>query len=486
MGAYANPQEIEGQFDATQNQRNIQHMFDTITSSAEKNSSRLSEIYAARAKKNAEIIKEANQKQLAGDTKINSELAGNDTGIDFSYLKKAPAENARLNAMGVRSEEDNKTLAETAAVPDSVHDNLAIVHVIQTSTSKAFSFDEGSPGAIDMYASDPGLLELGQAFRQKDGKKINLDWGKKSNDKVDFSTTIASLKNENGSTPYDLKKIRLAFEGNSDYGITFIPNPVDNITKIQNQAKAENDGSGIFIMKDNEFTGKVSDSYLDFNKIDDNPKKVSKTSNGGVNRIDKVAINKSAIAPLILDKAQAVVKGNMEKPNSIPSLYNYFTLEQIEKQKKGKYKTVKGDRDLLQEEVYHDIGTVPNGDKPSRMDYTNASIFTEEVKQKLAWNQRASVLNALPDYQETGVAYYVGPRALKLEDKKEITAKSDPEAFKILTTKISDPKSFKEGDSQIVTFDIGKESSYKVKLSKTKSGFKFRVIGNNTGENNQQ
>jgi hypothetical protein len=485
MGAYANPQEIEGQFDATQNQRNYQHMFDTITSSAQKNSERLAEIQTTASKKNEAMIAKRLQEKGATLSTIAREEATNTTGFNFDYLNKGVELNAYLSAQPVLTPEQRRQLENTSAIPHVIHDQLAITVPFQQQIDKTLAIPEGSPGAIDRDITDPKVLAAGIALGKKDGKAAYFGSYKDGKGEEDYLNTTIYLNPteelpEGGAV--SLKALKIAWEGKGDIGVTYVPNPDTWVTKIQNQNAVKPDGSGIFVMKDDTWTNEINKAYLNTSNIIGH-KPLGTSAKGGDIRMDMVEVNKGEIEKIIKLNAQTVVAGNKEMINQLPSWYNNFTMKALKKQEESNGKSFNGNRDLKDYEQYQKIGD-------GKLQWGDATILNNtEVFNKLAHNQTADVLNSIQDSQPYGNKYVVEPIALKLEALESVTAKNNPKAYEALVKNLNAngvKKDLKIGEiSDVIPFKIAEEPSYKVRLTKTKDGYKFRVVGNGDEEINK-
>lgn len=508
MGAYANPQEIEGQFDFTQEQKSYQRLFDTVTASAAKNSERLTELYEARAKKNAALVAEQreeqnkmNQLKMQGDIK-------NKTGLNMKCWERAIARHNELIALPNRTYEQTQELNEIKASTGVYAAGFGITANITEEAEKSMTYEEGKSGAIDYYGTPPKLLYATYALINRDESKVNFEFGtNKAANRTSWITPVIEIngydKNveekfrgqfgsivkdpENDGNSWDLQSLHQNFTKGRPYGIVKIPDISKNIKKIQDQNAVQPGGGGIFKMNDKGvWTGEVDDQFLNTNVR--STKVITGDGSKGVTRVETALVNKKAIFDNknFNDVTNSTVGGFMQNPNDVASAYNHFTRKSIQAQKEAGWKIKKkgeNEERLLEDyEKYQDLGEGEGG----FLGYNKSDL--ELYKDRLAHNQKADVINSIEDYQPIGKPYYVGPTALALENREGGILPTGPTegVWKKINSKVK--KDLKAGETDEIDFSVPDDKSYyRIKVTKTKNGgFQFKVTNRYENEPNQK
>ena len=254
MGAYSNPQEVEGNFDLTQSSRNLQSMFNTIASSAATASTNINKIKLDRM---AQINKTNEERKLKND-KIDQNVAETESKLNQSVFAASNPSSA-----GFDSSMDYKGMYMPL-----IAENSELNRTLAKGTSKDPVADRQR---ADLIFSTISTLENGAADTKSLIDKLNDAKGKSGAGGIDKYGTVpaanAMLNVLNNSLPGTKKGILIpGADGKPDinnpgYEITWTKDgePMKDSISVKNLRKALDLGSdgGIVIRPD------VAPSFLE-------------------------------------------------------------------------------------------------------------------------------------------------------------------------------------------------------------------------------
>jgi len=278
MGAYSNPQEIEGQFDQTQYSRNLQGAMENITNAF---GGAVTSIAAAKVARINEVRKqnaERKEKNDAVELKVAEEQSAlnraiygakdekQDTGMDYATmylplvekygkLRKNILSGSSADPYAERKEADD-IYATVAKLKEGAADTYTLVEKLKDTYGKA------GGGAIDAYCSDPNAVTMTNilANRLKGNKKSVLIGGDIHNPGFEFTWTGADGKEV--TDRMSLTNLRKALDDGSEAGIIVRP----DMTKNWQAVKDAN--PNIFLKdKNGKDLNIVSKDYLDNTKV---------------------------------------------------------------------------------------------------------------------------------------------------------------------------------------------------------------------------
>jgi len=409
MGAYANPQEIEGQVDLTQNSRNLQHMFDTITSGAQKASERLATLHDENVKRNIALNKEVTDQENKFQALVAIGAAKNDTGLNYDFMQDASkdfVELAKKQASGNATPEDKRTSAFIMASP-TAFSNLASNTSSMIKTYKdALALPDGAEGAVDLKGTNPVVAHVLVGLNSKNNKMVKLGFNT-NNDKKDYSQNGIYATGLKGAEGENLKDeffsgpvLEEALNGSGLNGMVYVQGFTSDIDKIQKTFPVQENGEGIFVMKGDTWTGNVGEEYL----LDEPGEPIIEkgTEGKGHWRTDTRKVNKKAIYDKTKLQTDAVAVGNMGVNNRVASQYNNFVLKGFDGMSKAGFKTKNG-RPL---EDYEKYTKIPGYDGDFAYNI-NVDKNNPELTKAIQQNQSAALLSAIKEEQPVGKRYFV-------------------------------------------------------------------------------
>jgi hypothetical protein len=321
MGAYSNPQEIEGQFDQTQYSRNLQGAMANITNAFASATSNIAAAKVAKInaikKENAETkeknegieLKVAEEQSALSRAIYGAKSDKEDSGMDYAtmylplidkygVLRKSVLSGTSKDPIADRKEADD-IYATVAKLKEGAADTYALVEKLKDAYGKV------GAGGIDLINTNPDALRAMNilAGRLPGKKKSVLINGDIHNPGFEFTY---KKKNEAGveedfTEPMSLSDLRKALDNGSTAGIVVRPDLAPNWKAVKDA------NPNIFVKgKDGEYSNLVNKDYLNQDKVRKETTKelVSGKYEANIAEVDKARLFKDQNLRAILD-AQA-------------------------------------------------------------------------------------------------------------------------------------------------------------------------------------
>jgi hypothetical protein len=454
MGAYANPQEIEGQFDLTQNQRSLQRMFDTVTVSAMNVSERIAKEQQINAERVQSILNETQEKKAKLQVLVESAAGKAKTGLNYDCYKEGIEEWNKLgnkSAFGAASPEDKRKRAQILASVDNFSSMAANTNDMVEQYDKALALI--GDGGYDVKGSNPTMIRLLEALKAKDGDVAQFSFRKDENGNTDYANEgfkVFAYKDKNGieypETFVSGQELEKALNGNAPNGMVYKKSYAGDNKKIYDTFKIGENGMGIFEYDNDEPTGRVSENYLT-----DQPGALInlKPAQGGRWVQKTVKIDREKIALMVDSQVKAIAEASAIVPNEVATKYNNYVLPFMDEKTNtnfNKYKEL---------ESFAKFEFIPGYDKA--FPYNEGILTSDEEKFKvIRHNNKAAFMQTVKTEQAVGEPYFIA-------DPKPVKTKKSSTGSKNTKATFNDAKAWVYRQKKGVVDDIsfnGKSVTY--------------------------
>lgn len=484
MGAYSNPQEIEGQQDLAGNARALQGMFNTIVGSAQNASDNITKIRIAgserilqqnkeRAAKNEALLKNLDEKEQGIKILVEKGKMVSPKGMNYDCYNTALDKWRELQLKidkGEGSPGDKRESAQILASVDMFVKGAAntneIIEKIKVARNNI------GDGKIDTKGSDPYMLRAYIALEGRDGEKIQPGFAttkdNDGNELIDYSQPGYTIKNwtdEDGTEHPDqfisATRLEESLNGGSDGGIIFQKSFASDNAKIYNAFKADKEGNGIFEFKGEAYTNRVTSAFL--TKTYTRSTQVGGQGTGAVTRQPMVVVDKDKILTAVGATVKSVSTASASNLKEAASRYFNYILPAMseENPNKDQYKKL------------------PENAKFKKMpdSFNYNSVISVDDKDKLMEtinsNDEAAFVQSLPDSQPFGNPVTISDKDLLWEKDAN---KKVPKPLLDDWNKIQ-----KSGGGVIKTITLPDGKVRNVLIAKDKEGKMFlEIVGYNT------
>jgi len=491
MGAYANPQEIEGQQDPGAYSKPLQKMFDTITAGAMNASDNITKIKLAqserilqenkqRAARNEALLKELNE----GEQNINVLVAKGKAlapkGLDYDCYDGAADRWRSLQTKidtGQGTPSDKREVAKILASVDGFAKGAAntsgMIEKVKVSNNNI------GDGAYDPLGSDPNMLRALIGLEKKDGNVLQPGFQKMDDGNGNFiddysqpgytvfkwDETINGKTKTHAESFISATELEKSLNGGGGGGIIFKKSFESDNEKIRKTFQATENG-GIFEYKGGAYTNKVTPIYLG----DAYAKSVQlgTQGTGGVTRQPMRIINKQKILTDVNATVESVSTASASNPKEVASRYFNYVQPVIGEKNPNK-------------ETYNKL---PNFAKFEKMpdDFSYESTININDKEGLIKiinnNSKAAFAQSIPNSQAYG-------NPITISDK-DLLWEKDANSGKVPKELLKDWNKVKEakGDAyEIKTIKLGDGKIRNVLISKDQDGKVFlEIVGYNTNQ----
>lgn len=405
MGAYTNPQEIEGQFDLTQNQRSLQGLFNTVTAAAANASERIAREQQINAERVQSILNETQEKKAKLQVLVESAASKAKTGLNYDCYKEGIEEWNKLgnkSAFGAASPEDKRRRAQILASVDNFSGMAANTNDMVEQYDKASALI--GEGGYDVKGSNPTMIRLLEGLKAKDGDVAQFSFRKDENGNNDYANEgfkVFAYKDKNGveypETFVSGQELERALNGNTPNGMVYKKSYAGDNKKIYDTFKIGENGMGIFEYDKNEPTGKVADNYLT-----DQPGApiIVRKVQGGRWEQKTVKIDRAKIAAMIEEQAVAIADGSATVSNEVATKYNNYVapfMNETTNPNFNKYKEL---------EDFAKFVPIPGYDKA--FPYNEGILTSDEEKLKaIRHNNKAAFMQTVKTEQVVGEPYFI-------------------------------------------------------------------------------
>ena len=483
MGAYANPQEIEGQQDLGAYSKSLQKMFDTVTAGALNASDNITKIKLAqsekilqenkeRATKNNAILKELDEKQQGMQVLVEKGKMAAPKGLNYDCyngaLDRWRAVQTKID-LGDGTADDKREVAQILASVDGfvkgAADTNSIIEKIKVARNNI------GDGQIDKLGTDPDMLRAYVALENKNGEKIMPAFNTNADGTANYSEPGYNLfpdpdaDGKVGPAKFiSTQKLMESLDGGANGGVIFQKSFESDNEKVRSAYKASEDGGGIFEYKGAAFTNKVTSTYLSDSYTRSVPLGTQGTA--GVTRQPMKLINKEKILENVGTAIDGISVGAASNPKEVASRYFNYVLPAIDDKNPNK----------AQYEKLPDYAKFVEMPK----DFSYKSVINIDDKEGLIKiinkNSRAAFAQSIPDSQAYGNPITISDKELTWE--KDTNKKIPAEYLALLKdaeSKGSDHviKSMKLADGKVRNVLIAKEKDGKVFLE---------IVGYNTNQ----
>ena len=488
MGAYSNPQEIEGQQDLAGNARALQGMFNTIVGSAQNASDNITKIRIAgserilqqnkeRAAKNEAILKNLDEKEQNQRVLLAKGEMIAPKGMNYNCYNTALDKWRELQLKidkGEGSPQDKQEAAQILASVDGFVRGAAntneVIEKIKVARNNI------GDGQIDVKGSDPYMLRAYVALEERNGDKIQPGFATTKdtdgNESIDYSQpgyTIKKWTDKDGTEHPDqfisATKLEESLNGGGGGGILFQKSFQSDNDKIIKSFKATPEGGGIFqFNKDGAWNNKVTDAYLKPNSYGRSTQLGGQTA-GTVTRVMMQMVDQE----LILKDTGTVIESVSTASASTPKEANgrYFNYVQPamseDNPNKDKYKALPEYAQFQKMPEDFDYNTIIN------ITDTNSKALLNTINH----NGKAAFVQALPESQPVGNPITISDKDLLWEKQAN---KKVPKPL------LDDWNKIKEsGGGVIKTITLPDGKVRNVLIARNKAGVTFlEIVGYNT------
>ena len=351
MGAYSNPQEIEGQQDLGAYSRSLQKMFDTVTAGAMNASDNITKIKLAQserilqenkqnAAKNENILRELNSKEQDYRIMVEKGKGAAPVGMNYDCYNSALDRWRELQKSidyGTATNADKREAAQIIASVDGfvrgAANTAGVIEKIRVAKNNV------GDGQIDLKGSDPYMFRAYVALESKNGEQIQPDFqtitDTEGNSKTDYSQpgyTVRAWTEKNPNTGeviqhgdkfISAKELEASLNGGGDGGIVFQKSFEPDNSKIIKAFKADGEGNGIFEFKGDAWNNKVTQAYLKPNSYEKSTQIGGQTA-GTVTRQMMQTVNQELILRDTGTTIESVSTASASTPKEAASRYfNY-------------------------------------------------------------------------------------------------------------------------------------------------------------------
>ena len=465
MGAYSNPQEIEGQQDLAGHARALQGMFNTIVGSAQNASDNITKIRLSeaerimqenkqRAAKNDALLKELNEGEQNINVLVEKGKGLSKDGLNYDCYNGAADRWRALQLKIDRGEGSPKDKREVAQILASVQrfaggaaNTSGIIESVKVAKDKI------GDGSYDEKGSDPKMLRIYMALNDRNGKvlqpgfqKVDDGNGNLIDDYSQPGYTIFKWdeKNENGDVIsheeefMDAEKLEKSLNGGAQGGLVFKTTYEKDNNQIREANKAIEGGGGIFKTNKGIFTGEVTDAFL--TGVYTRSKQVGGQGTGGIVRQPMMLVDQPKVLSASLATINSVSSASAANPNEVASKYfNYVAPVMDEKNpNNAAYKKLKD---------YQQFQSMPTDfNYKSTIDIQDPKIMAIINK-----NNQAAFMQTVPESQAVGGTITLSDKdfAWEKEANKKIPknllaaydeAKAAGKNYAIVSAKLADGK----------------------------------------------
>lgn len=203
MGAYANPQEVEGQFDLGQEGRAYQNMFQSITKSFMNASEKIAERHKENEKRNKAIIDSSQEGGAKLQVLIQKGIAKAKTGMNYDCYQEGVKEWIEINnkvGFGTASPAEKRRAAEIVASIENFSNTASDAYGLIEKYNKSEKLvGEGAP---DLAGCNPDILRTIMGLKNTDGDVIQPSLYKDKDGKIDYTNqgyTLFAYKDKDGT-----------------------------------------------------------------------------------------------------------------------------------------------------------------------------------------------------------------------------------------------------------------------------------------------
>ena len=494
MGAYSNPQEVEGQQDLGGHARALQGMFDKVASGVENASQgiirrRLAENEKIllenkqRAVKNDALLKELNEGEQNINVLVEKGKAVSKDGLNYDCFNGAADRWRALQLKIDKGEGSPKDKREVAQILASVQrfaggaaNTSGVIENVKDAKDKI------GGGSYDEKGSDPKMLRIYMGLNDRNGKvlqpgfqKVNDGNGNLVDDYSQPGYTIFKWdeKNEKGDVIsheeefMDAERLEKSLNGGAQGGLVFKTTYEKDNNQIREANKAIEGGGGIFETNKGIFTGKVTPAFL--TDVYTRSQQVGGQGTGGIVRQPMVLVDQPKVLSTSLATINSVSSASAVNPNEVASKYfNYVAPVMDENHpNNAAYKKLKD---------YEQFQSMPDG-----FSYKSTiDIQDTETMGIINKNSQAAFMQTVPKSQAVGGTITISDKdyAWEKEANKKIPknleaayneAKAAGKNYAIVNAKLADGKFRK------VLIATEKDEKGEGKLF-------IEIVGNNTNQ----
>jgi hypothetical protein len=486
MGAYSNPQEIEGQQDLAGNARALQGMFNTIVASAQNSSENITKIRLAgaekvlqenkqRAAKNEALLRDLNEKEQAIQIRFEKGKMEAPKELDYTCYNTALDKWRELQTKidkGEGSPNDKRQAAQILASVDMFVKGAANTNDIIEKLKVARN--NIGDGKIDTKGSDPYMLRAYIALGDRNGDEIQPGFAvtkdPDGNEVIDYSQpgyTIKKWTDKDGTEHSEqfisATKLEQSLNGGSGGGIIFQRSFESNNAKIIEANKATKDGNGIFNYNNGVWNNTVTSAYLEDGVYDESIQ-IGPSGPGGVKRQMMQKVNQPLIIEQLRTSAESIAIASASNPEEVQSTYFNFVLPVLgdDNPNKDKYKALPEYAQFQKMPADFSYGTT-----------IDISDNNSPIVNTIKHNQVAAVAQVVPEYQPVGNAITISDKDLLWEQQAN---KNVPKAL------LADWNKVKEGGKGVIkTITLPDKKVRNILIAKNKEGKPFlQIVGYNT------
>ena len=405
MGAYANPQEVEGQFDLGQEGRAYQNMFQSITKSFMNASEKIAERHRENEKRNKAVLAQTEEDGAKLQVLLEKGIGKEKTGMNYDCYQEAIKEWKTINTKivgGVATSGEKRRSAQIMASIDNFSSTASDAYgLIENWKKSSRLIGEGSP---DLSGCDPDMVKALNALSAQDGSQIQPGFYKDKDGNYDYTNhgyILSPYKDGDGvEHPGKFisgKELKTALDNGGSSGMVYKKSYSGDNKKISDAFKIGDDGMGIFEYNKNEPTGKVSADYL----TDEPGQEITvRKTQGGVWKQKTLKIDKNKILNAVGTQLDAVADASATVTNEVATKYNNYVLPIVDKDKNPNFDKYN------QLEDFAKFVPIPGYDKA--FPYNKAILTSdEEALNAIRHNNRAAFAQTLKNEQPVGEMYFV-------------------------------------------------------------------------------
>jgi hypothetical protein len=461
MGAYSNPQEIEGQQDLGGYSRALQGMFDKVAAGVENASQgiirrRLAENEKIlqenkqKAAKNEALLKDLDEKEQGMRILLEKGKMVSPKGMNYDCYNTALDKWRELQTKidkGEGSPSDKRESAQILASVDMFVKGAAntsgIIEKIKVARNNI------GDGKIDTKGSDPYMLRAYIALEKREGDKIQPSFGtikdENGNELIDYSQPgykIEKWTDDDGTEHPEqfisATRLEESLNGGSDGGIIFQKSFESDNEKVRKAYQADKEGNGIFEYKGEAYTNRVTPSNLSgFARST----QVGTQGTGGVTRQPMRVVDKEKILTAVGTTIDSVSTAAASNPKEAASRYFNYILPAMseENPNKDQYKNLP---------EYAKFQPMPD-----KFSYDSLISLDDKdgLMKTINSNSKAAFVQSLPDSQPFGNPITISDKdyAWEKEANKKMPknlldayneAKAKGENYVIKSVKLADGK----------------------------------------------
>jgi len=487
MGAYSNPQEVEGQQDLGAYSRSLQNMFDKVaagvqnaTESIAKRREKVEQQNKEAAAKNENILRELNSKEQGVRVLVEKGKAAAPEGMNYDCYNSALDRWRELEKnidYGTATNADKREAAQIMASVDGfvrgAANTAGIIEKIRVAKNNI------GDGQIDLKGSDPYMFRAYVALEGKEGDKIQPDFQTTNIDgviKTDYSQpgyTVKAWVEKNPVTGEEIKhedkfisakELEASLNGGGDGGIVFQKSFEGDNDKVRKAYKADAEGNGIFEYKNDTYTNKVTPTYLGSGYT--RSTQVGGQTVGTVTRQPMRVVDKEKILKAVGTQIESVSTASASTPKEAASRYFNYVQPALgaDNPNKDKYNALPEYAKFKEMPEDFEYGTTIN------ITDTNSKALLETIN----YNSKAAFAQALPDSQPFGNPVTISDKDLLWE--KQANAKV-PKPLLDTWNKVN----AKDGVPVIKSITLPDGKVRNVLIAKDESGKMFlEIVGYNT------